>query len=238
MLWYRTDATITEDWQAESAYSLEAGKRPLFNLGHSNTAIDGVLGLTALQKIVANYQAIVQPLVSIGGHSALWLFALLQTSRTNASQGNTEASSSQPHANQSSAQMPTVLFSGVDPSTQIALLATQQPAEQSKSAVSPKKYRVGLDKSLRHLFAPASEPSAITAVESLPFTTTPIRIQHQNIHTQPKRTHSSQPTTPARASSSATEQTTLHEQTVWMARTMIGFALLLLLAAVIMSVIV
>lgn len=232
MLWYKTDETITADWLAESASSIEAGQRPLLNLGHSNTTIDGIMALVALQKLTTNYQAIIQPMVASGGHSALWLLVLLQTSRTRLLDRNFGPENSRQRAAQSYAQEPAILFTGVDPSTQIAFLATQEPSEQSQSTILPKKYWVGLGKSMRSLFAPAIEPSTITPIESLPFTIAPIRAKYQAIQTAQKRTRSSRFPTREQSASIADKINT-HEQTTWTARIMIGFAILLLLAALV-----
>lgn len=235
MLWYRTDETITEDWRSESAYNLEAGKRPIFNLGHSNTTLDGILGLTALQKFIAGYQTLLQPLVAVGGHSALWLFALLQMSRPNI-QTILESTTLPKHP--ISAQESTILFTGVDPVTQIAVVATHQSAERTRSAISPKRRWLGLRKSMRHIFAPTSEPSTITPVDGLPFTTSPIRVKHQiddtpqlgnraSLH-QRNRLEATQARVWEAAPSTSLAT---HEQTVWTARAAIGLAALLFLAA-------
>jgi len=231
VLWNRTNEKITDQWKVDSAYSLEAGEMPIFDLGTSNTSLDGLLGLAALQNMIEKRADIIQPLVSIGGHSALWLYAMLQTSRSNLQAPEAE---NRTYRNRSYSQVkePIVVFSGTDPATHIALLSTQRPLEESAATVSQKKRWIGLGSGMRYLFAPESEPTAITQIESLPFATEPVRMQQRLTHYAKNRVTTPQSAPPSPTQTiSAREQA--HEQTQWIARAIIGLAILMLLAALV-----
>lgn len=236
VLWHRTVKTIIAQWQADAAYSLEAGEKPLFNLGHSNASLDGLLGLASLQKMIAMRESIVQPVVAMGGHSALWIFALLQRTPK---QSDIQSSTSAAYGNQmdSHSKEPKIVFTGADQATQIATVATQTSTYGvstplgSAMPVSPKERWTGLSASIRYLFAPTSEPSTITPVESLPFSTEPIRMQHDiaqyaQANATARRSNSGRPMPDQQE-----ESTSVDEQTIWTARAMIGLAILMMLTA-------
>lgn len=229
MLWNRTDEKIIEQWKVDSAYSVEAGEMPIFDLGISNTSLDGIFGLAALQNMIEKRADIIQPLVTIGGHSALWLFAMLQTSRHNLNASVTENNT---YRNRSYSQIkePIVVFSGTDPATHIALLSTQRPIEESTATVSQKKRWTGLGIGLSDLFAPESEPIAITQVENLPFATEPVRMQ-QHLTQYAKNRVMAPQSAPPSPTQTISEREQVHEQTQWIARATIGLAILMLLAA-------
>ena len=232
MLWYRTEKAIIEQWQADTAYSLEAGGKPILNLGSSNTTLDGLLGIRALQKMNGEQENIVQPLVAMGGQSSLWLFVLLQTTRIHS---NSRPNDEQPYSNRTNhfADEPDIIFTASDPATHIAALTTQSSASQSSASRinsanirSPKVRWTGLDIGMSHLFAPASEPGANSPIESLPFTIEPVRtLHHLNRYTQ-ANTLTNQSATHHSSSS-----TTPDEQTIWTARAMIGVAILMVITA-------
>lgn len=227
MLWYRTEKTIIEQWQADSAYSLEAGEQPLFNIGNSNTTIEGLLGIQTLQKMFEKRERIVQPVIAMGGQCSLWLFVLLQTTRSHSNSRPDEVQAYGKRIYRSAIE-PNIVFTAIDSATHIAALTSQTAASRANStnALSPKVRWTGLDIGMYHLFAPASEPSANSPIESLPFTTEPIRNKHHLDHYTQTDALTRQLINQHSDSTISTD-----EQTRWTRRAMIGLAILMLFTA-------
>jgi len=222
VLWHRTEKAIIEQWQADSAYSIEAGEQPLFNLGSSDTTIDGLLGINALQKMIQKRDSIVQPVIAVGGECPLWLFMLLQTTRPHS---NLVSDERHGYGNRIYDTLiePCLVFTSIDSTTHIAALTSQTAASRADSNThSPKARWTGIDRGWYHLFAPGAEPSTNSPIESLPFTTDPIRNQHHlSRYAQPRSL------TLQSVARRAEPHLSAGEQTIWIRRAMIGLAILM-----------
>jgi hypothetical protein len=165
MFWNRSPGAVLIQWRSAAAHGVECGEPPLFNLGPSDQALDGLLGLTALAWFARHETTIVAPRVLMGGASNLWLWAHLQLSNR-----WWEAEAPRPEIIPfESAQ---IVFSGVAPITHMTSLGVMSTPVSAPNA-DPVDRRAGLSRTYRWHFAPRTEPAAVAPWSVLPFTLQP-----------------------------------------------------------------
>jgi hypothetical protein len=146
MWWNRSAADIAVAWTAAIETEIEAGATPVLDAGAPSLVFDGALTLAAHETLVAQRSDISTPLVLGGGAGALWL-ALLQ----------------QPLGGRGAPESH-VIYTGVDPATVLAGVATAHGGEAARRAVA-----AAIPPELAQWFAPRLNPGAATPWEALPF---------------------------------------------------------------------
>lgn len=216
--WNRAPAYIVAQWDSQLAHSIEAGAEPVFNLGVSDTVLEGLLGVTASQGLAHSSQTTITPTLLAGGGSPLWLALLWSSSFDGARNGSPKSDTSDTDgADFAGRAAPEVVYGGADMVTQIASASTLAPLFSLHFA-APAARQTGLTLPLRWLFAPGVEPGATLLWSALPFAMQPIvRAQTPAFRLE----SGSAPAAPATA-----------EQTTWLAWTALFVAAALLLVAV------
>lgn len=152
MLWKRTYAEILLDWHETLDFAIEAGETPIFNMGISHNLLDGITSWHAAQAIMQSPQIVFTPaLFAVGGNSALWLMTLFDKPTPPAS-----------------GQVSPTTYTGVDPATHMACLATFSTF--ADRTLSPKREFTGMSIAVRWLLFPQLEPAVISSWQAIPLT--------------------------------------------------------------------
>lgn len=168
MFWNRTTDAPLRLWQLDAAHGVEQGEAPLFNLGLSDQALDGTLGLGALEEFAHQQNTIIPAQVLMGGASALWLWGFLRLS--NVRQPGLAAPDA---AREPGAVVPVrIIYSGVDTITHMSSLGVMSaPCWLPRAPAADR--RIGLSRTTRWMFAPLTEPAAVAPWSTLPFVVQP-----------------------------------------------------------------
>lgn len=209
MFWNRTSRSILPRWQDDLSHCIELGRSPIFYLGRSDAALDGLLGVQTLSHFAQHNRAVTAPRVLMGGESALWLFASLHSRSVRGvprSVGRGERRSEQPET--------MVVFTGVDPATHMASIgiahapnSTSFPAEANTNG-GPMP---GLPRSMAWLYAPVAEPASDAPWSAVPFLWAPAAtLQARAVNARPAPFYEA----PSAEEASAVEESA---QSVWLA---------------------
>lgn len=207
MLSDRSSAVICSAWQADIEVHLEADQTPVLQLGMEHQLLNSASGLMALQGLAATRFDITAPVAVAGGASPLWLTALMH-GRT----GEQPDGSPDIHA----------IFAGADAGTYMAsrtLYAGGYEPLRPDAILRPPAL---LPPAMVHWLAPRSEVGANAPTETLAFYLSSRALQeHMD------------------ATLLTSPQSTLHptgKQTIdWTAFTAIMLAVIMVLAAIVLS---
>lgn len=153
LFWNQAPVAIDVAWQSEIEASLEAGWRPLLDLGSSQLSLEDVTMLAALRTFIDQRVDVAAPVMLAGGHSVLWLAVLMHPPSTTA---------------QRQALAPTLVFAGADRATYLATLTTLLPerfAETERLAQSAPA-------NMTALFTPYTQARTALPWDLLPFAVT------------------------------------------------------------------
>ncbi|MCX6044276.1 MAG: hypothetical protein NT075_04135 [Chloroflexi bacterium] len=152
LFWNQAPVAIDVAWQSEIEASLEAGWRPLLDLGSSQLSLEDVTMLTALRTFVDQRVDVSAPVMLAGGHSVLWLAVLMH----------------QPSTALHQSLAPTLVFAGADRATYLATLTTLLPGQFAET----ERLAQSAPANMAALFTPYTQARTALPWDLLPFAVT------------------------------------------------------------------
>jgi hypothetical protein len=169
LFWNQAPVAINTAWQSEIEASLEAGRRPLLDLGSSQLSLDDVTMLAALRTFVDHRVDVSAPVMLAGGNSVLWLAVVMHQPATTVLR--------QPLA-------PTLVFAGADRATYLATLTTLLP----ERFAATERLAQSAPANMASLFTPYTQARTTLPWDLLPFAVTeealagPRSSEHQTVN--------------------------------------------------------
>lgn len=153
MLGDQTSAAIRAAWQARIEAHLEADQTPVLQLGMEHEFLNGARGLLALQALATAREDITAPVVVAGGASSLWLAALMHGRRPVYPEGSPNVR---------------VIFAGSDAATYMASRTLYSNGDSPLSRDALLRPPAELPPAMVRWLAPTADPGVNAPGETLP----------------------------------------------------------------------